>query len=208
MALRKVPDVNKLLTENAPLPAELAARKAFLEFTDEDAKRLAELAPLARKSANRLIEDLYRHFLSFQETRGFFPDQATLNRVQRMQKRYFLRLTSGSYDDDYVADRLLVGDVHERIGLVIKLYLGAYRLYQNLWRYSCVEAHASDPEKWIRGFQSLLKIVFLDMGLAIDTYISRRERTIVNQNERLGTQYRELQHANKNQKRVPGQYVA
>jgi len=197
MAARKVPNANKLLAENGLLPGELAARKAFLEFTDADAKRLAELAPLARKSANRLIEDLYRHFLSFQETRGFFPDQATLNRVRRMQKRYFLRLTSGRYDDDYVADRLLVGEVHERVGLVIKLYLGAYRLYLDLMAIRLREAHASDPEKWIQGFQSLLKIVFLDMGLAIDTYISRRERTIVLQNKRLGDQYRELQHANK-----------
>ena len=53
---------------------ELARRKAFLEFQEEDARALQDLREIARKHADPMIEDLYRHFLSFEETRSFFRD--------------------------------------------------------------------------------------------------------------------------------------
>ena len=40
------------------------------------------------------------------------------------------------------------------------------------------EAFASQQEKAWSAFLSLMKLTFLDMGLAIDTYINSRERTI------------------------------
>jgi rsbT co-antagonist protein RsbR len=108
-APREQPGGAALLAENGLTDQEIATRKAFLEFGPGDAQRLAALAPLARKYAGDVIEDLYAHFLSFSSTREFFRDQPTLRRVKRLQKRYFLRLTSGRYDRNYIANRLLVG---------------------------------------------------------------------------------------------------
>ncbi len=195
--MRKPRSAANRLAENRLSDREISARKAFLEFGAADAKRLAALAPLARKYANEVIEELYAHFLSFAETRDFFRDQATLNRVKRLQKRYFLRLTSGRYDRKYIADRLLVGAVHERIGLVVKLYLGAYRRYLDSVARRLWGAAGDSRQEAFETFRSLLKIVFLDMGLAIDTYVSQRERTIRVQNRQLAEQYRRVQQANR-----------
>jgi rsbT co-antagonist protein RsbR len=123
MASRKLFDARKLLADNGITPEEIAARKAFLNFTQDDVRRLRGLAPLARKNADRLIESLYKHFLAFENTRRFFRDQAMLDRVKRLQKAYFIRLTAGDYGEDYVANRLMVGAVHERIGLSVESYL-------------------------------------------------------------------------------------
>jgi signal transduction histidine kinase/HPt (histidine-containing phosphotransfer) domain-containing protein/FixJ family two-component response regulator len=185
------------LAKNGLSRREIQQRKKFLEFGQADARRLAALAPLARKYAGEVIEELYAHFLSFQETREFFRDEATLNRVKRLQKRYFLRLTSGRYDEKYVANRLLVGAVHERIGLVVKLYLAAYRRYLDSVAGRLWDASGAPRKQTFEAFRSLLKIVFLDMGLAIDTYVFQRERTIREQNEKLAEQYRQVQEANR-----------
>jgi signal transduction histidine kinase len=194
----------KLLADNGLSDQEMAARKAFLEFSADDAQRLAALAPLARKYANEVIEELYTHFLSFTEAREFFRDRTTLDRVKRLQKRYFLRLTSGRYDRKYIADRLLVGAVHERIGLVVKLYLGAYRRYLDSVARRLWGAAGGSRRQGFEAFRSLLKIVFLDIGLAIDTYVSERERTIRVQNQELAEQYRRVQEAN----RLKSQFLA
>jgi signal transduction histidine kinase len=175
----------------------MVRRKAFLDFGEEDAKRLGALAPLARKYADEVIEEFYAHFLSFDETREFFHDRATLNRVKRLQKRYFLRLTSGRYDQDYVTNRLLVGAVHERIGLGVKLYLGAYRRYlDSVARRLALTSTAAQRQRF-EALLSLLKIVFFDMGLAIDTYVFQRESTIRVKNDELREQYRQVQEANR-----------
>lgn len=150
---------------------ELARRKQFLEFTQEDVDRLAALGTEAQGYADDVINELYEHFLSFKETKAFFEDPKVLERVKAQQKDYFLRLTQGNYGQDYVANRLTVGSVHQRIGLDLKWYLGAYRRYMQSVVTRLFETYRNTPEKALQCYLSLKKLVFLDIGLALDTYI-------------------------------------
>ncbi len=163
--------------ETSARPEEIARRKAFLEFGDADERLLEELNQLAQDYADAVIEDLYRHFLSFEETRTFFRDPQVLDRVKLMQKEYFLRLTQGDYNTAYIQNRLNVGQVHERIGLEVKWYLGAYNFYLRATGQRIFEAYANDPTGAVARLFALMKLVFLDIGLAIDNYINQRERT-------------------------------
>ena len=60
-------------------------------------------------SRQDITEGLYELIMANPESRAFFPDQATLARVKRLQNAYFLHLFSGTYDLNYVRDRLRVG---------------------------------------------------------------------------------------------------
>jgi|RhiMetdeSRZDD1v2_1073273.scaffolds.fasta_scaffold129312_5 rsbT co-antagonist protein RsbR len=162
---------------------EANARKQFLEFRQEDADTLRSLNDVARRYADPVIEDLYRHFLSFAETKAFFVDPRVLDRVKQLQKEYFLRLTEGEYGADYLANRLRIGTVHEHINLAPKWYLGAYNFYLRGVATRLFEAFAKDPQKALSGFLSLMKLVFMDIGLAVDTYIHARESTMRKQQE-------------------------
>jgi rsbT co-antagonist protein RsbR len=157
---------------------EVRRRKEFLEFKDEDVEALRTFNEIAQKYADPVIDDLYRHFLSFDETRAFFENPRVLERVKRLQKEYFLRLTQGTYGSDYVANRLRIGTVHERINLAPKWYLGAYNFYLRAVASRLLEAFERDPAKAFPAFLSLMKLVFMDIGLAVDTYIFARERTM------------------------------
>jgi rsbT co-antagonist protein RsbR len=162
---------------------EVNRRKEFLEFHQDDAEALRSLKGVAQEYANPVIEDLYRHFLSFDETKAFFRDPKVLERVKRLQKEYFLRLTEGEYDADYVANRLRIGTVHEHINLAPKWYLGAYNFYLRAVAVRLLEALGTDPRKAFTTFLSLMKLVFMDIGLAVDTYIYARESTMRKQQE-------------------------
>jgi hypothetical protein len=61
---------------------ELAQRKQFLELGEEDFKRLTGISDLARHYADAVIEDFYRHLLSFEDSRSFFSDPQVLQRVK------------------------------------------------------------------------------------------------------------------------------
>lgn len=162
---------------------EIDRRKEFLEFHQRDVEVLKGLRDTARRYADPVIDDLYRHFLSFDETRAFFRDPRVLERVKRLQKEYFLGLTEGSYGGDYVADRLRIGTVHEHIDLAPKWYLGAYNFYLRAVGARLLEAFATEPQRAFSAFLSLMKLVFMDIGLAVDTYIHARERTLRKQQE-------------------------
>jgi rsbT co-antagonist protein RsbR len=162
---------------------EIANRKRFLEFDGEDVARLAEVNKIAQGYAEPVIEAFYNHLLEFEETQEFFRDPGVLERVKGMQREYFLRLTQGNYDKEYVENRLKIGEVHERIGLPVKSYLGMYNFYLRTVAAHLLAAYRQEPERILPTFLSLMKLVFLDIGLAIDTYIFQRERTIRIQQE-------------------------
>lgn len=161
---------------------EFDRRKEWLEFHGPDEKNLEALNAFAEKHAEVLIEKLYEHFLSFNETATFFQDPEVLERVKKEQKAYFKRLTEGDYHISYMRDRLKIGAVHERIDLKPKWYLGAYAFYIRQMSEHLFEAY-DDPERALELLNSWQKLVFLDIGLAIDAYIWRRERTIRLQQE-------------------------
>ena len=118
------PEVTTDITEQ-----ELLRRKDFLEFRDDDVDYLIGINDLAQRYAESVIEDFYKHLLSFEDTRMFFRDPEVLERVKNAQQQYFLRLTQGNYDLAYAQNRLLIGAVHERANLPMKAYLGMYNYY-------------------------------------------------------------------------------
>ena len=157
---------------------QLERRKQFLQFGPEDEERLRKLAPLAESYADEVIEAFYQHLLSFEEMRAFFPDDALLAHVKAKQKAYFIRLTQGNYDLNYVEERLRIGAVHEQIELPMRFYLSMYNFYlREVWKHLC-EIDRIHPDEAMATFFSLMKLTFLDISLAILTYIDSRERTI------------------------------
>ncbi len=157
---------------------ELARRKEYLQFGPEDEERLHKLASLSESYADDVIDAFYKHLLSFEEMKAFFPDSDALARVKAKQKAYFIRLTQGNYDIGYVEERLKVGTIHEQIDLPVKAYLSMYNFYLREVLKHIFAADAEHPDKVMASFFSMMKLVFLDISLTIDTYIDSRERTI------------------------------
>jgi len=151
--------------------AALAQRKAFLGFSEADAERLRQFHPLLEGFAPDFARRFYAHLQDFPETACFIADPSVLARLQQTQTDYFNTLTAGDYGADYIRHRLRVGLAHQRVGLQTPWYLGAYAKYlvdllPEVWR--CSE---HDPERFIAALQSLLKLVLLDIGLAVDAYL-------------------------------------
>ncbi len=151
---------------------ELKRRLAFYELNEQDFTRLKGLKSFADTWTHEITEGLYELLMGQPESRAFFPDQATLNRVKKMQNAYFLRLFSGNCDLDYVRDRLRVGAAHERIGMPPKLYLGAYRRYLTLIHQKLLSHFKGNEAEANQSISSIRKLIFFDMALAIDTYIA------------------------------------
>jgi rsbT co-antagonist protein RsbR len=153
--------------------AEVRSRRAFFEITEEDLARLAGLLPVAEKHTDAIVEDFYKLLLSHPETRKMFADEATIRRVKRTQRDYFIGLFAGRCDLAYVEDRLRVGAVHERIGLSMKWYLGAYRKYLELI-HQHLSAEIQDQAQVRAAIESVQKLVLFDIALASDTYIAAK----------------------------------
>jgi rsbT co-antagonist protein RsbR len=152
---------------------ELASRRAFFELTDQDLARLTRLRPFAERHTESIVDEFYALLLGHPETKKFFPDQATIQRVKKLQREYFLGLFAGRCDLTYVEDRLRVGAAHERIGLSTKWYLGAYRRYMQVICDRLFE-ELKQPSEVQKAFESIQKLVYFDVTLASDTYLAAK----------------------------------
>lgn len=173
-----VKKISNLMQEMKINENDIERRKEWLEFTETDVAHLEELNNIAKGYAEELIKSLNEHFKKFEESSSIFDNPEVLNRVKVLQKEYFLRLTKGNYDSSYVEERLNIGSVHANIGLDVKWYLGAYNFYLRAVGEKIFDAFENDPKKARELFFSLMKLVFMDIGLAIDTYIFQGEITI------------------------------
>lgn len=143
----------------------------FIGFTAEDRETLAGVVPFMESIADGMVEAFYDHLFSFGQTAAFLQDPALVRRLKAAQRRHFLELCTGPYDERYFESRLRVGVAHARIQLQPHLYLGGYLVQLSYVQQKLREAFPDDPKRAERCAASLLKIVMLDIALATDAYI-------------------------------------
>ncbi len=160
-------------------------QKTFFCFTPEDAKRLSDFHPFAEKHVDEVVDGLYAHLLKFEEAQMFLDDAETLRRLKIAQRRYFLELTSGCYEEEYYENRIKVGVTHQRMGIPPRLYMGAYSYYLQLMIPLIYQYLGDDLEKANTTFSAMYKIINLDQELAMSAYIHAVEDVISKQTEEI-----------------------
>lgn len=164
----------ELLIDNESIQQRLA----WSAIDESDLERIRALAPFADDIADMVIDRFYQHILSFEKAAGMFRDEATIERVKAGQKRYFQELTTANCDEAYIRERIRIGQIHERAGIGPDLYIGAYDYYLNQLGRLLLEQSADDPGRAFELYLSLQKMAHFDMALALETFVSARERTI------------------------------
>ena len=146
-------------------------RLAFFGLDADDARRLRAWRPVAEAGVDAVVRDFYAHLLRFPELATLLSEESgRIAKLQGLQRDYFLSLAEGTFDADSFERRLRIGDAHQRIGLRPAWYIGAFALYLRLAIRGLVAARPDDPDV-VPTIEALVKAVFLDMSLAIDTYI-------------------------------------
>ncbi|PAU56424.1 EAL domain-containing protein [Pseudomonas indica] len=153
--------------------AEIAERCRFLDWRTEDAERLGAMAEAMEPAHGAFVDSLYQHLGRFEAPLAILGGKEVVTRLKHSQLGYYRRLWLGPYDRDYVADRLNIGLIHQRVGVEPKWYLGAYRLYLDHMLVRLLGEHPAAAT-----CASLLKVVFFDMTLAIDTYIAAQRQAL------------------------------
>src|SRR5262249_33100123 len=165
--------------------SERLERQRFLGLTEADAAHVRRLRETFAAHAREFAESFYRHLLADERTAAFLTDPVQLARLKDLQAAYFAELLEGKFDQSYFEKRLAVGHTHQRVGLEPVFYLGAYNQYVQLTFPLFARALGNDLEKALPPLLSLIKVIFLDVGLALDTYFQAATEQLQQRNEEL-----------------------
>jgi signal transduction histidine kinase len=174
---------------------DLQLRLDFLGFTDEDRKALVQIHDLLESRASGFVDEFYRHLLEFDATRELLTDPELKKRLLAEQRSYLMALTEGEIDKRYAERRSHIGLAHERVGLEPRWYLGGYALYLRLLVPMICQHYEGRPEVAERTVLAMMKLLFLDAQLAMESYIRRREEQLEYLARELAASSRELQRS-------------
>ena len=152
---------------------EIVERFRFLDWSAEDAERLGAAAQHMAPAQQAFVDHLYRHLANFSTPSALLRAPEVTARLKHSQVEYYQCLWGGPYDDTYVNGRLRIGVIHQQVGLELKWYLGSYRLYLD----DMLKSVFGDSQNATL-YSSLLKAVFFDMTLAIDTYSAAQHKAL------------------------------
>jgi signal transduction histidine kinase len=175
-------------------PSDLEQRLAYLGIGEAERELLAALRPVLERNAPGLVAAFYRHLLSFQPTRELLRDPDAKTRLLAKQREYLLSLGGPQLDEGFLVERRRIGEVHERIGLEPRWYLGAYALYFSLLAPVIGEASQGQPQRAMQTLIALQKLLLLDAQLAMESYIDRQQRELEYLTEELAAEGRRLAH--------------
>jgi len=143
----------------------LQERTRFLEWQDADAARLNQAADLLDSGLTPYFSKLAQHLNQFTDNPNLQLCDSALQSLTEKKQAYYQKIWDGERDEDFIRNRVGVGLVHHKIGLEPHQYLGSFRIYLDQMLESiCGKNQQTEL------YSSLLKAVFLDISLALESY--------------------------------------
>lgn len=150
-------------------PQEIEERKKLLGFTADDVEILKSTRPLIVGMVESVVHDFFAVVGRNFEFGTVVGNVETLERLEVSLRSYVLELFDGDYGLDYVASRVRIGEVHQRIGVVPKLFVFALLLLQSLLN-KAIERRDGDPAVGARK-EALHRALMIDASYILEAYI-------------------------------------
>ena len=160
------------------------SRIKFMKLDEAARSRIKSIKPLIMKEMPAALDGFYEQVRATPETRVFFKDDGHIDAAHKKQLAHWDIISSGLYDDRYAEGVNKVGEVHARIGLEPRWYIGGYALVLEAMVAKVVEArwprHALNARGVTAGstaaeLGALVKATLLDMDLAVSVYLEALE---------------------------------
>jgi methyl-accepting chemotaxis protein len=131
-----------------------------------------------------ILDGFYDHIARFPETAKFFKSRDHMMHAKKMQLQHWAIITEGRFDEAYEASVTKIGEVHNKLGLEPRWYIGGYNALMSglvnaiAERMSFGMFDRSGAKKKSELQTAVIKASMLDMDFAIAVYIEagRRDR--------------------------------
>ena len=163
----------------------LETRLKFLEMDERTSELLRAARPLLAVEVPKSLDGLYRRIRAMPSLKAFFSGEAHVASARNAQTRHWDEVASGVFDERYLQRVRRIGLTHARIGLEPRWYMGGYAhvlsdlanaIIIKRWPKSRWGSRATkDAAETGAMIGAIIKAVFLEMDIAISTYLQSNE---------------------------------
>ncbi len=154
-------------------------RLNFMNFGTHAQNRLRGMKSILLSALPGALDAFYEKMRTVPDVAKFFPNEEMVRLAKGKQHGHWDYITDGRLDERYAKAAMHVGEVHARIGLEPRWYIGGYTIVLEHLINAVVTARwpASRWGRKVRGqtelkeeIAALVKATFLDMDLALTVY--------------------------------------
>lgn len=147
------------------------SRLAFAEIDHSALSALKEIWPLVESGLPQILDQFYRHIASTPETAVILERGPGIDQLKKAQIRHWQSVFNDGFNQDFLDRAHKIGEIHARIGLDPRWYIGAYAFIQpRLFTLIARKHKRADSAALYCG--AVTKAIALDMDLALDAYNS------------------------------------
>ena len=148
-------------------------RLEFLHIDPATCDRLRRLQPVVNAALPAIADRFYAYIGLQKELAHLLGSPGRIAQLKRTQIEHWQQLFEGTFNAAYFQRAVAIGHAHEHIGLEPRWYTGAYSLILgDLVAALAAKSRAKDLPDDIN---AVLRAAFLDMDLAVSTYIQAGE---------------------------------
>jgi len=159
-------------------------RLSFMKLDAAAVRNIQEIRPIICRELPGALDGFYEQVRAFPQTRRFFSGEGRIAGAKSKQLAHWEWISNGRFDESYVGAVTAVGEVHARIGLEPRWYIGGYSLVletliakvtESRWPKGGFGVRRADAAKLGAELGALAKATLLDMDLAISVYLEAAE---------------------------------
>lgn len=147
--------------------------------------QLREMADQVLPRIEAIIGEFYEWMALHPAMMAFFETEEVMKHVRKMQNVYWRRFMQAEVDEDYLADRRRVGEIHAKIGLPVMFYMGGVSMvYERLASLSRTLSYSTTTTaEPLDLSQSMAGLLHLDAGLICQSFVDKRDQLIHEQSQ-------------------------
>lgn len=159
-------------------------RLKFMGIDEETKTILRDLRPLVESALPSVLDGFYEVIRKWPEVARFFSNDSHIAGAKNAQIRHWTSILTGSFSTEYVASVRRIGEVHARIGLEPRWYIGGYTLIvaevsKLIIGLATPKGFMADPKALTKAqaqVAAFTKAAMLDMDFAISIYLEESEK--------------------------------
>jgi rsbT co-antagonist protein RsbR len=166
-----------------PTTRDIERRIEFVNLQKDDVLRITAAQPVVAARVDDYVNTFFEYLAGLEEAAPLFLEPAILEEAKQLKREHLLAMVEGRYGQSYVVQRLRLGNLYGRVGLDVRVFLGAYHYLMTAIGRDVMAHFAADPKGAFEIFVSMKKLGFFDIAIIVDVLIDQRERVIAAQQE-------------------------
>lgn len=155
--------------------SELANQVQMIGLTEQDLSVALLMKPLIEKHIKFIVDGFYENIGREPSLTELINQQSTVERLKGTLTVHIVEMYNGKIDEEYLAQRQKIANIHQRIGLQTKWYMCAF---QNMLLsiLQLIKEEYPHPDDMYLATCATTKILNLEQQIVLEAYEAEAER--------------------------------